>query len=62
MKCLAIFAVLIAFNATAFGDDAPGFARIALDTAHRDALIEGAIWYPADAGGEPLVPGRLMGS
>ena len=31
MKCLAIFAVLIAFNATAFGDDAPGFARIALD-------------------------------
>ena len=23
MKCLAIFAVLIAFNATAFADDAP---------------------------------------
>ena len=58
MKRLAIFAVLIAFNATAFADDAPGFARIALDTAHRDALIEGAIWYPADAGGEPLVLGE----
>ena len=58
MKRLAIFAVLIAFNATAFADDAPGFARIALDTAHREALIEGAIWYPADAGGEPLVLGE----
>ena len=48
MKCLAIFAVLIAFNPTAFADDAPrfaddapGFARISLDTAHRDALSEG---------------------
>ena len=50
MKCLAIFAVLIAFNATAFGDDAPGFARSPWTRPHRDALIEGAIWYPADAG------------
>ena len=58
MKHLLIVATVIAFNTAAFADNIPGFVRITLDAAHRDALIEGAIWYPADAGGEPLVLGE----
>ena len=61
MKHLLTVATLIAFSTAAFADsipNIPGFARITLDAAHRDPSIEGAVWYLADAGGEPLLIGE----
>ena len=57
MKGIVVAAVSIALSAAACGvaagaDDAPGFAGIALEMAHRDAEVRAAVWYPAGAGGE----------
>ncbi|MCY4607668.1 MAG: hypothetical protein OXD40_03595 [bacterium] len=58
MKRLAILAVSVAFNGAALADDGPGFTRFTLDVAHHDTPVEGAVWYPADAGGERLEVGE----
>ncbi len=58
MKHLAILAATVTFSAAVLADDAPGFTRITLDMKHHDTPVEGAVWYPADAGGERLVVGE----
>ena len=43
---------LVAFGAEAQCGEVPGFERVALDMPHRETVVRGAVWYPAEAGGE----------
>ena len=57
-RLAAILVVSIAFNGAVTASDSPGFARITLDAAHHDSAIEGAVWYPAETGGERRLVGE----
>lgn len=58
MKHLLAVAASIGIAAAAHAAEVPGFARIALDAPHRDAVVQGAIWYPGESGGEALRVGE----
>ena len=51
-KRFAALTVLVAFGAEAQCGEVPGFEGVTLDMPHRETIVRGAIWYPAEAGGE----------
>ena len=58
MKHTFAVAASIAVGAAACAAETPGFARVTLDAPHRDTVVQAAVWYPAESGGEALRVGE----
>ena len=52
IKHVVAMTALVALGAEVQSGEVPGFEEVALDMAHRETVVRGAIWYPAEAGGE----------
>ena len=52
IKPVVAMTALVALGAEVRCGEVPGFEEVALDMPHRETVVRGAIWYPADVGGE----------
>ena len=58
MKTLIAAALIAGAASAAPAQEHPGFASIDIPSEHHEAPMEGAVWYPAGTGGQPLAFGE----